>query len=87
MSLVGPRPLPLTEARMLTPEMRRRTLARPGLTGLWQVSGRSALDAEKAVELDLAYLDNWSLASDLMILVRTVARDLPRGRNVRPFLP
>jgi exopolysaccharide biosynthesis polyprenyl glycosylphosphotransferase len=73
MSLVGPRPLPLHEARMLTLESRRRTLARPGLTGLWQVSGRSALDAERAVELDLAYLDNWSLGTDLMILLRTVA--------------
>jgi exopolysaccharide biosynthesis polyprenyl glycosylphosphotransferase len=72
MSLVGPRPLPLHEARMLTLDSRRRTLARPGLTGLWQVSGRSALDAERAVELDLAYLDNWSLASDLNILLRTV---------------
>jgi exopolysaccharide biosynthesis polyprenyl glycosylphosphotransferase len=72
MSLVGPRPLPLHEAKMLTLESRRRTLARPGLTGLWQVSGRSALDAERAVELDLAYLDNWSLASDLNILLRTI---------------
>jgi len=72
MSLVGPRPLPMHEARMLTLESRRRTLARPGLTGLWQVSGRSALDAERAVELDLAYLDNWSLATDLSILVRTI---------------
>jgi exopolysaccharide biosynthesis polyprenyl glycosylphosphotransferase len=72
MSLVGPRPLPLHEARMLSLDLRRRSLARPGLTGLWQVSGRSALDAEQALELDLAYLDNWSLAKDLSILFRTL---------------
>jgi exopolysaccharide biosynthesis polyprenyl glycosylphosphotransferase len=72
MSLVGPRPLPMAEAQLFTPELRRRTLVRPGLTGLWQVSGRSTLSSEQAIELDLSYLDNWSLVTDLVILLRTV---------------
>ena len=73
MSLVGPRP-PLssgTEAYGL--DMRRRFLVKPGLTGLWQVSGRSDLPWEEAVRLDLRYVDNWSLGLDLAILSRTVS--------------
>jgi exopolysaccharide biosynthesis polyprenyl glycosylphosphotransferase len=72
MSLVGPRPLPLSEAGWFAPEDRQRTLVRPGITGLWQVSGRSLLSAEDAVRLDLSYIEHWSLAGDLAILLRTV---------------
>jgi lipopolysaccharide/colanic/teichoic acid biosynthesis glycosyltransferase len=72
MSLVGPRPLPVSEAGWFSPIDRRRTLVRPGITGLWQVSGRSSLTAEDAVRLDLTYVESWSLVLDLVILVRTV---------------
>ncbi len=72
MSLVGPRPLPVSEAAWFSAVDRRRTLVRPGVTGLWQVSGRSRLSAEEAVRLDLQYVEHWTLALDLAILVRTV---------------
>jgi lipopolysaccharide/colanic/teichoic acid biosynthesis glycosyltransferase len=72
MSLVGPRPLPVSEAGWFSPVDRRRTLVRPGITGLWQVSGRSRLSADEAVRLDLRYVENWSLVLDLAILLRTV---------------
>jgi exopolysaccharide biosynthesis polyprenyl glycosylphosphotransferase len=71
MSLVGPRPLPADDGDFLG-DVRRRLLVRPGMTGLWQVSGRSELSWDDAVRLDLYYVDNWSLAFDLMILWRTV---------------
>ncbi|WP_063770114.1 exopolysaccharide biosynthesis polyprenyl glycosylphosphotransferase [Streptacidiphilus melanogenes] len=71
MSLVGPRPSLPAEADGYTNEIRRRLLVKPGLTGLWQVSGRSDLPWEEAVRLDLAYVDNWSLALDADILRRT----------------
>ncbi|WP_370116936.1 sugar transferase [Streptacidiphilus sp. MAP12-33] len=71
MSLVGPRPSLPVEADGYTNEIRRRLLVKPGLTGLWQVSGRSDLSWEEAVRLDLAYVDNWSLALDAEILRRT----------------
>src|SRR5439155_23310770 len=72
MSLVGPRP-PLPEEVAAYPEDARRRLAvRPGMTGLWQVSGRSDLPWEEAVRLDLRYVDNWSLSLDLVILLRTL---------------
>ncbi|MDF2561451.1 MAG: gumD, partial [Microbacterium sp.] len=71
MSLVGPRPQIEAEVALYSDSARRRLLARPGLTGLWQVSGRSSLDWESAVRLDLFYVDNWSLAGDLVILART----------------
>lgn len=72
MSLVGPRPLPVNEAGWFSPVDRRRTLVRPGVTGLWQVSGRSRLSADEAVRLDLRYVEHWSLVLDLAILLRTV---------------
>lgn len=72
MSLVGPRPLPADDGDFLG-DVRRRLLVRPGMTGLWQVSGRSELSWDDAVRLDLYYVDNWSLAFDLVILWRTVA--------------
>jgi exopolysaccharide biosynthesis polyprenyl glycosylphosphotransferase len=71
MSLVGPRPLPADDGDFLG-DVRRRLLVRPGITGLWQVSGRSELSWDDAVRLDLYYVDNWSLAFDLVIILRTV---------------
>jgi exopolysaccharide biosynthesis polyprenyl glycosylphosphotransferase len=72
MSLVGPRPpLPGEVARYDT-SVSRRLLVKPGLTGLWQISGRSDLPWEESVRLDLRYVENWSLAMDLLILVKTV---------------
>jgi exopolysaccharide biosynthesis polyprenyl glycosylphosphotransferase len=71
MSLVGPRPLPADDGDFLG-DVRRRLLVRPGMTGLWQVSGRSELSWDDAVRLDLYYVDNWSFAFDIVILWRTV---------------
>ena len=76
-SLVGPRPLPADDGDFLG-DVRRRLLVRPGMTGLWQVSGRSDLSWDEAVRLDLYYVDNWSLAYDLSILWRTVGVVLAR---------
>ena len=71
MSLVGPRPaLPLEVARY-GDHMRRRLVVKPGITGLWQVSGRSGLSWEEAFRLDLRYVDNWSIMLDLQILWKT----------------
>jgi len=77
MSLVGPRPLPADDGDFLG-DVRRRLLVRPGMTGLWQVSGRSELSWDDAVRLDLYYVDNWSLAFDLVILLRTIGVVLGR---------
>jgi len=71
MSLVGPRPALPTEVAQYDSDTRRRLDVRPGLTGLWQVSGRSNLSWDDTVRLDLYYVDNWSLIQDLMILFRT----------------
>jgi exopolysaccharide biosynthesis polyprenyl glycosylphosphotransferase len=71
MSLVGPRPPLPEEAALYEADARRRLLVKPGLTGLWQVSGRSDLTWEEAVRLDLRYVENWSLTLDLMILWKT----------------
>ena len=72
MSLVGPRPLPERDYAMLEDWHRKRYLVLPGLTGLWQVSGRSELDFDDLVHLDFIYLENWSLALDLTILLKTI---------------
>jgi lipopolysaccharide/colanic/teichoic acid biosynthesis glycosyltransferase len=72
MSLVGPRPPLPTEVEGYEHDVRRRLLVKPGLTGLWQVSGRSNLSWQDSVRLDLYYVENWSLAGDLIILLRTV---------------
>jgi lipopolysaccharide/colanic/teichoic acid biosynthesis glycosyltransferase len=77
MSLVGPRPLPVKDEEFLG-DVRRRLLVRPGITGLWQVSGRSNLSWEDAVRLDLYYVDNWSPMFDLMILWKTLFAVLQR---------
>jgi exopolysaccharide biosynthesis polyprenyl glycosylphosphotransferase len=71
MSLVGPRPPLPEESARYEPDVRRRLLVKPGLTGLWQVSGRSDLPWEEAVRLDLRYVEDWSLALDAMILWKT----------------
>ncbi len=71
MALVGPRPPLPNEVVRYSEDVRRRLLVKPGLTGLWQVSGRSDLSWEEAVRLDLRYVENWSLALDASILVRT----------------
>ena len=72
MSLVGPRPPLPREVEAYENEVRRRFLVKPGLTGLWQVSGRSNLSWQDSVRLDLYYVENWSLAGDLVIILRTV---------------
>jgi exopolysaccharide biosynthesis polyprenyl glycosylphosphotransferase len=71
MSLVGPRPALPDEAARYADLVRRRLVVRPGLTGLWQVSGRSDLSWEESVRLDLRYVENWSFALDLQILWKT----------------
>ncbi len=71
MSLVGPRPPLMAEVEAYPDMVQRRLHVKPGLTGLWQVSGRSDLSWDEAVRLDLRYVDNWSVAMDLMILWRT----------------
>ena len=71
MSLVGPRPPLPAEVERYDDSVRRRLLVKPGLTGLWQVSGRSDLSWDDAVRLDLRYVENWSLALDFMILWKT----------------
>ncbi|MGY1746895.1 sugar transferase [Blastococcus sp. SYSU D00695] len=79
MSLVGPRPpLPGEVARYDT-QVSRRLLVKPGLTGLWQISGRSDLPWEEAVRLDLRYVENWSMAMDLLILAKTFRAVLSRS--------
>jgi exopolysaccharide biosynthesis polyprenyl glycosylphosphotransferase len=71
MSLVGPRPALPDEVALYEHDTRRRLAVKPGITGLWQVSGRSNLSWEEAVRLDLRYVENWTLATDLAILART----------------
>jgi exopolysaccharide biosynthesis polyprenyl glycosylphosphotransferase len=78
MSLVGPRPLAAADSTY-TGAARRRLLVRPGLTGLWQISGRSDLSWDDAVRLDLYYVENWSLGGDLGILARTIFAVLRRN--------
>ncbi|WP_420714661.1 sugar transferase [Mycobacterium sp. Aquia_213] len=72
MSVVGPRPPLRREVEMYDVEAKRRLLVKPGVTGLWQVSGRSDLSWEDSVRLDLSYVDNWSMAGDLMIVAKTI---------------
>jgi lipopolysaccharide/colanic/teichoic acid biosynthesis glycosyltransferase len=72
MSLVGPRPALPDEAAGYADHVRRRLVVKPGLTGLWQVSGRSDLTWDESVRLDLRYVENWSLALDLQILWKTI---------------
>jgi exopolysaccharide biosynthesis polyprenyl glycosylphosphotransferase len=72
MSLVGPRPLPLRDYSQLEQWHRRRYNVLPGITGLWQISGRSALTFDDLVRLDFYYIENWSIWLDISILVKTI---------------
>jgi len=80
MSLVGPRPQRLAEVELYDDLARRRLLARPGMTGYWQVSGRSDLSWDEAVRLDLYYVENWTFSFDMILLWRTVFT-VVRGRG------
>ena len=72
MSLVGPRPLPLRDYALLEDWHRRRAAVLPGMTGLWQISGRSDLSFDDLVRLDFYYLENWSIGLDISILAKTL---------------
>jgi lipopolysaccharide/colanic/teichoic acid biosynthesis glycosyltransferase len=78
MALVGPRPPLPNEVSLYDRQVSRRLLVRPGITGLWQVSGRSDLDWDDSVRLDLYYVENWSLALDALIVWKTVFAVLRR---------
>ena len=78
MSLVGPRPLPQRDFDQLQEWHKKRYLVLPGITGLWQVSGRSELDFDDLVRLDFLYLERWSVALDLTILLKTVPAVITR---------
>jgi len=78
MSLVGPRPHLASELAQMPSEASRRSLVTPGLTGLWQVSGRSELEGHDAIRLDLRYVENWSLSLDLQILWKTISAVLAK---------
>jgi len=79
MSLVGPRPPLPSEVEQYADHVHRRFLAKPGITGLWQVSGRSSLSWEESVRLDLSYVENWTLLGDFVILGRTARAALAPG--------
>ena len=78
MSVIGPRPPLRREVESYDDQVRRRLLVRPGITGLWQVSGRSDLSWEDSVRLDLSYVENWSMIGDLVIAIMTF-RAILRG--------
>ena len=78
MSLVGPRPLPVWDFHRMEEAHKRRLEAVPGMTGYWQISGRSNLSFEEMVRLDLYYIENWSLSFDVEIILRTLGAVLRR---------
>jgi exopolysaccharide biosynthesis polyprenyl glycosylphosphotransferase len=78
MSIVGPRPVLLGEGQSVDHYLDRIALVKPGITGLWQISGRSDVSAEERVRLDCSYVDNWSCAHDMVIVLRTVRSVLKR---------
>jgi len=80
MSIVGPRPQVPREVVTYDHQIKRRLLVRPGITGLWQVSGRSELSWEDAMRLDLFYVENWSMVADLIIVLKTV-KEMVAGRG------
>ncbi len=78
MSLVGPRPLPLRDYELLEAWHRKRYLVLPGMTGLWQIAGRSSLGFDDLVRLDFYYLEHWSIWLDISILLKTIPAVLAR---------
>ena len=78
MSLVGPRPLPMRDFEKLEEWHKKRYLVMPGLTGLWQVSGRAELNFDDLVRLDFLYLERWSISLDLTILLKTIPAVITR---------
>jgi lipopolysaccharide/colanic/teichoic acid biosynthesis glycosyltransferase len=78
MSLVGPRPLRIRDYRRLEEWHRKRDLVLPGMTGLWQISGRSSLGFDDLVRLDFYYIENWSLWLDISVLAKTIPAVLAR---------
>jgi exopolysaccharide biosynthesis polyprenyl glycosylphosphotransferase len=78
MSLVGPRPLPLRDYELLEDWHRKRYLVLPGMTGLWQISGRADLGFDELVRLDFYYLDHWSIWLDVQIMLKTIPSVLAR---------
>ena len=72
MSLVGPRPIVRDEAILYGPHFHEYTMARPGLTGLWQVSGRSDTSYDERVRMDCNYVGSWSLGKDVAIILKTI---------------
>ncbi|WP_232304592.1 sugar transferase [Microbacterium sp. XT11] len=81
MSLVGPRPQRAAEVALYDDIAHRRLLVKPGMSGLWQVSGRSSLSWEETIRLDLYYVENWSLTQDIIILFRTVKAVVAPGAS------
>ncbi len=81
MSLVGPRPPLASEVELYDTHVHRRFLMKPGITGAWQVGGRSSLSWEDSVRLDLAYVENWTLFGDLVILTKTARAALQPGET------
>jgi lipopolysaccharide/colanic/teichoic acid biosynthesis glycosyltransferase len=81
MSLVGPRPQRESEVAFYDSSAERRLIVKPGMSGLWQVSGRSALSWDEALRLDLYYVENWSLLGDISILFRTFKAVLAPGET------
>jgi hypothetical protein len=81
MSLVGPRPLPMRDYQLLEQWHRRRYSVLPGITGLWQVNGRSSVEGDERVALDRAYILQWSLRRDVLILLRTPGALLRVGHS------
>jgi lipopolysaccharide/colanic/teichoic acid biosynthesis glycosyltransferase len=79
MSLVGPRPPLPREVARYADHVHRRFMVKPGITGLWQVSGRSSLSWDESVRLDLSYVENWTLIGDFVILLKTLRAVLAPG--------
>jgi undecaprenyl-phosphate galactose phosphotransferase len=82
MSFVGPRPITVSEVNRYGVWIHTYYSAKPGITGLWQISGRSNTTYERRVELDVQYIEGWSVARDLMIMVKTIPAVLSRSGAV-----
>ena len=81
MAIVGPRPSLPREVERYADHVHRRFMVKPGITGLWQISGRSTLSWEESVRLDLSYVENWTLIGDLVILFKTAKAALAPGNT------